>query len=198
MCYKKILSVCIIFIFCKISDGISQRFQFATVGGLNASQIDGDSLYGYKKLGLHIGGRISYINKNSFDIALEMLYSQRGASKTLSENRPKDVIQADFIEIPIVFNIRDWYNEKDNYHKVRAEFGVSVAQMVLIESAKFDVQNFSKRDISWFLGGGLRFSRNIGIAGRYTSSFINMYPDSSGRLPKFKSYFLTFRLEYYF
>lgn len=195
----KLFSALIFFnAFIFMQDLTGQRFQFAGVVGMNASQIDGDSLFGYKKTGLHVGGRISYINSNSFDMAIEMLFSQRGAAKSFSENRPKDIIQADYIEIPIVFNIRDWYIKEKKYHKARAEFGLSFAQLVRIESQKFDVTNFSKRDISWFLGAGLRFTKNIGIAARYTSSLNNMYPDPTGIIPKFKSYFLTIRAEYFF
>jgi hypothetical protein len=195
---KTILTLIIVCFIIAIHDLNSQRFQFAGVGGINASQIDGDSLFGYKKTGLHIGGRISYINKSKFDIALEMLLSQRGAAKSFSENRPKDIIQADYIEIPIVFNLRDWYIKEGKYHKVRAEFGMSYAQLVRIESAKFLEENFNRRDVSWFLGAGLRFSQHIGIAARYTSSIINMYTDPSLNLPRFKSYFFTFRAEYFF
>jgi hypothetical protein len=195
---QKILILCSVCILLQVNDMKSQRFQFAGIAGANASQIDGDSLFGYKKTGLHIGGRISYINQNSFDIALEMLFSQRGAAKSFTENRPKDIIQADYIEIPLVFNIRDWYNKAGKYHKVRAEFGVSYARLVRIESAKFDVDNFNRSDVSWFLGSGLRFSPHIGIALRYTSSFLNMYTNPSGKTERFKSYFLTFRAEYFF
>ena len=70
---KKILILCSVCILLQVNDLISQRFQFAGIAGVNAAQIDGDSLFGYKKSGLHIGGRISYFNQNSFDIALEML-----------------------------------------------------------------------------------------------------------------------------
>ncbi|MBP6446569.1 MAG: porin family protein [Saprospiraceae bacterium] len=195
---KKILILCSVCILLQVNDLISQRFQFAGIAGVNAAQIDGDSLFGYKKSGLHIGGRISYFNQNSFDIALEMLYSQRGAAKSFTENSPKDIIKADYIEIPLVFCLRDWYNDAHKYYKVRAEFGVSYAQLVRIESSKYDVENFNRRDISWFLGSGLRFSPHMGIALRYTSSFLNMYTNPSDKTVRFKSYFLTFRAEYFF
>ena len=176
----------------------SQKFKVSALAGINFSQIDGDSLYGYNKSGLHLGGRLSYINNKSFDIALEMNYSQRGASKSFSNNAPSDVISANYIEIPIVFNIRDWYIEDDKYHKIRAEFGFSFARLIYAESPKFDVTKFNKNDVSWLVGSGLRFSPSWGIALRYTSSITNMYNDTKKTLPRFKSYFITFRTEYYF
>jgi hypothetical protein len=121
-----------------------------------------------------------------------------GAAKSFTENSPKDIIKADYIEIPLVFCLRDWYNDAHKYYKVRAEFGVSYAQLVRIESSKYDVENFNRRDISWFLGSGLRFSPHMGIALRYTSSFLNMYTNPSDKTVRFKSYFLTFRAEYFF
>ncbi len=179
-------------------NSLGQRFKAAALIGINAAQIDGDSLFGYKKTGFHLGGRLSYVNNKSFDIALEMLYSQRGASREFSNNRPNDVISANYVEIPLVFNIRDWFNTEKKYHKVRAEFGISYAYLINVESTKYDINKFSKNDVSWFLGSGIRFSPLWGVALRYTSSLSNMYKDPDGSIERFKSYFITFRSEFYF
>ncbi len=176
----------------------SQKFKVTALAGINASQIDGDSLFGYKKIGMHFGGRLSYINNKSFDIALEMLYSQRGASKSFTNNKPDDLISANYIEIPIVFNIRDWYIEDEEYHKIRAEFGFSFARLINSVSSKYDVTKFNKNDVSWLLGTGIRFSPLWGVGLRYTSSLFDMHNDSDKTLPRFKSYFITFRTEFYF
>jgi Outer membrane protein beta-barrel domain len=176
----------------------AQKFKVTALLGLNAAQIDGDSLYGYKKLGLHVGGRLSYVNNKSFDVALEMLYCQRGAAKSFANNSPEEVISTNYVEIPIIINIRDWYIEDRNYHKIRAEFGLSFARLLDANSLKYDVTNFKKNDISWVLGAGIRFSPSWGIALRYTSSLNAMYDDSTDSLPRLKSYFLTFRSEFYF
>ena len=56
----------------------AQRFQGAVMGGMNLSQVDGDEVYGFKRVGGHIGlGVILPIKK--WDITLETVFNQKGA-----------------------------------------------------------------------------------------------------------------------
>ena len=84
-----------------------QRFKAAAILGANASQIDGDNLYGFNKLGISAGGRLSYTNDNQLDLALEMLYSQRGSAVKIFNNSEGDKISLNYVEIPVVLGIRD-------------------------------------------------------------------------------------------
>ncbi|MBL0099049.1 MAG: hypothetical protein IPP49_02535 [Saprospiraceae bacterium] len=61
----------------------AQRFKAAAIVGANASQIDGDNLYGFNKLGVSAGGRLSYVNNKSLDFAMEMLISQRVSRESI-------------------------------------------------------------------------------------------------------------------
>jgi hypothetical protein len=195
----KNLIVCLLLAFPPTSCVIyGQKFIATAVVGLNAAQIDGDSLYGFKKAGIHVGGRVSYINNKSFDLALEMLYSQRGSSRLFSNNKPADLISANYVEFPLVINLRDWYIQDKQFFKIRAELGLSYGYLVGIKSEKYDVNRFNKHDVSWLLGCGMRFTPFWGLGLRYTTSFSNMYKDQAAAIEKFKSYFLTFRSEFYF
>ncbi len=177
-----------------MQDIYAQKFKASIILGANASQIDGDSLYGFKKLGLSTGGRLSYTNNKTFDVALEMLYSQRGSSVKFFSKEANEKIPLNFLEIPVVISLRDWYIEKDNYYKVRAEGGLSYGYLFNAKSARYDVTNLGKSDLSWLLGIGINLNKKIGIAARYTSSFIDIYKDTPD-LVFFKSYFITLRTE---
>ncbi|MFZ1749084.1 MAG: hypothetical protein WAU01_02785, partial [Saprospiraceae bacterium] len=61
----------------------AQHFKATAILGINASQIDGDTLFGYNKAGITAGARLSYQNTGKIDVALEMLYSQRGSSVSI-------------------------------------------------------------------------------------------------------------------
>ena len=172
----------------------AQKFKASLILGTNISQIDGDSLYGFKKLGLTTGGRLSYTNNKTFDLALEMLYSQRGSSVKLFSKQANEKIPLNFLEIPVVVSLRDWYIEKGGYYKVRAEGGLSYGYLFNASSSKYDVTKFGKSDLSWLLGVGINLNKKIGIAARYTSSFIDIYKDTPD-LVYFKSYFITLRTE---
>jgi hypothetical protein len=177
---------------------MAQKFKPSAIFGTNLAQMDGDSLYGYKKIGLTAGIKMAYVNKRSFDITMEMLLSQRGSSLNFTNNRPKENNTLSYIEIPLVFNVRDWYVKDKDYFKMRLDWGASYAHLIHAETIKFDASKFQKHDISWFIGGGMRFTHFWGLAVRYTSSLSKVYVDQENKINKFKSYFLTFRSEFYF
>ena len=103
-------------------DGNTQRFKGALLGGINISQIDGDGEAGYHKWGLTGGGKMSYEVYSKMDISIEMLYSQRG-SRSVRKIDPW-IINLDYLEVPLIYSIKDWYQEKENYYKARLDLGL--------------------------------------------------------------------------
>ena len=194
---KKCFYLFIVFLLTPSSNVMAQRFKAAAILGVNASQIDGDSLYGFDKLCLTVGARLSYINNTKFDLALEMLYSQRGASSSIFKSNDPKKIKLNFLEIPVIISLRDWYIEKESYYKVRAETGLSYSYLFGVNTPGFDATALGKSDISWLIGAGINFTKRIGFSIRYTSSFLDIYKDKPD-LITFKSYFITFRSEYNF
>jgi hypothetical protein len=174
-----------------------QRFKAMGILGANTSQIDGDTLYGFKKLGISAGARLSYSNEKTWDIALEMLYSQRGSSEKLFNSSQGRNINLNFIEWPVIFSLRDWYQESDKYYKVRAEGGLSYGYLFGAEANGYDVSEVLKHDVSWLLAAGINFTKRLGMSVRYTSSFMNLYNGPRTDI-RYKSYFLTFLTEYQF
>jgi hypothetical protein len=189
-----IVSLAIILIF---SNGQAQGFKAMAIVGSNLSQIDGDKLYGFKKIGLSAGARLSYTNVKNVDYSLEMMYSQRGSAVNFFNNGPEEKINLNYLEIPVVMSLRDWYQDKDGYYKVRADFGLSYGYLFGAEATGFDVSLLKKNDISWLVGVGINFNKMIGFSIRYSSSLMDMYNDAPD-LVSYKSYFLTFRSEFNF
>ncbi|MBC7884449.1 MAG: PorT family protein [Saprospiraceae bacterium] len=195
---KKIVNVImVLFMFIPFKSWC-QGFKATGLVGLNASQIDGDNLYGFNKLGLSLGGRLSYVTDKSYDFALEMLYSQRGSALNFFNNEPGDKIVLNYFEIPVVFSLRDWYIEDKSYYKVRVESGFSYGYLFRIEASGFEESFFRKHDVSWLVGVGLNFSSRIGVSIRYTTSLQKMYRDPSASQSTLLSYFLTLRTEFSF
>jgi len=179
--------------------GFSQGFKATGIVGLNASQIDGDDSHGFHKLGLSAGARLSYATDKSYDLSLEMLYSQRGSLvKPIDDKMPNFRIKLNYFEFPVVFSLRDWYIEADDFYKVRAEAGISYGYLFGIDAPGYDVTNFRTHDVSYLIGAGLNLTKRFAVSLRYTSSFLKVYKvqniDDRGLL----SYFLTLRTEYSF
>lgn len=193
------LFLCIILSFSGTSL-LAQGFKGSALVGVNIAQIDGDFLHGFHKVGWSAGGRIGYaLDKNKF-LNLEMLYSERGSAVKLFEKNPANKYDLKYLEIPVIFSIHDWYNENKKYYIVRAEAGFSYGALFQLDVPIVDENDFKKNDISYILGIGFQFTKNIGLSFRYTRSLFDMLDTtlSDGRNIKFRGYFITSRLEYHF
>jgi hypothetical protein len=184
------------------------QFSLNGVVGVTASQIRGDDLAGYDKLGITGGLRLSTILKNKADINIELLYSQRGSQSELSRDNalPQVKVNLDYVEIPVYVSLVDWYIEEDDYYRVQVHGGLSYGR--LINSSSIDEVNgsldllaeaFNKSDFSYLLGATYFASPSLGITARYTRSINNLYDmDPTLFAKNLKGFFLSFRLEYVF
>lgn len=188
--------------------GSFAQFSLNAVAGVTASQIRGDDLAGYDKLGLTGGLRLSTILKDKTDINIELLYSQRGSQSELSRNNslPQVKINLDYVEIPVYLSLVDWYIEEDDYYRVQVHGGFSYAR--LINSSTIDevngtidllAESFNENDFAYLLGATYFVSPTLGITARYTRSINNLYDKDPTLFAKnLKGFFLTMRIEYVF
>lgn len=183
---------------CILNFGYTQGFKGVGVVGVNLSQLDGDTLFGFDRGGLSLGGKIFYQTNKKYNIALEMLYSQRGSAPSYSKTSNPRSVALHFFEIPITAMLHDWYIEKDKYYKVGIEGGLSYGYLFRIDAPFYNESNFNQHELSYLLGVGLRFTKKIGVGLRYTSSLGNIYQNPDVSENKLKSYFLTLRTEFYF
>ena len=196
--FVKKITFLLLFILCfSLNDAIAQRFSGSAVFGLNLSQIDGDELAGFSKLGLTGGFKLAYPLKENSDLNIEMLYSQRGSNDGFGfGSSGVNYIDLKYIELPVYVNIKDWFMEEDDYYKVKAHAGLSYGFLFDVDSSNgllnSDIDNYKRHNISYILGVDYAFNSKIGLSARYTRSFNSIY------IERAISYFLTFRTEYYF
>ena len=189
-----------------------QRFSAGIVGGANASQIDGDDLAGFDKLGL-TGGLKAVVNFDSpFDLNVEFLFSQRGSRPDLftPELDPDIEVRLNYAEIPVYVSLGDWWQEEEEYYKVSAHAGLSYGRLITArtfdyahsEEESFDllVPYFNNSDLSWLVGISYQMNKKWGVTGRYTREIIPLLSPKKHNLPneRLLSYYMTFRFEYYF
>lgn len=190
----------------------SQRFSAAVLGGLNASQIDGDDLAGFDKVGLSGGIKAVMDFESAFDLNVEFLYTERGSRPDIfnPEYDPDIEISLKYAEIPVYVTLGDWWQEEGGYHKVSAHAGLSYAR--LITARTFDyyhpseesydklVPFFNENDLSWLLGISFRMSKNWGVTARYTRGITPLLSPEKHNLAakRLLNYLMTFRFEYYF
>ncbi|MEZ5082305.1 MAG: outer membrane beta-barrel protein [Bacteroidales bacterium] len=116
-----------------------QRIQGAVIAGMNLSQVDGDEVYGYKKVGLNTGLGALLPIKKRFLLTMEILYNQKGAyerdqyirfdqdtSGKIIEITGKYQLKLDYLEVPILF----LYNDRDI---ITAGAGFSYGRLVSVK-----------------------------------------------------------------
>ncbi len=190
----------------------SQNFSAAIVAGMNACQIDGDQLAGFDQIGFTGGIKAIYNFDSPFDLNVEFLYSQRGSQPSIFNPNydPNIQIKLSYAELPVYFTLGDWYQEKEKFYKVSAQAGLSYGRLINASADDYyhppgmSVDNlvpyFNNNDLSWLIGATYMFNKSLGITGRYTRGITPLFsPDKHGlEGQRLLSYFITFRLEYYF
>lgn len=184
---------------CLLHSVTAQTFSAAATIGLTASQVNGDLLAGYNKLGLQGGLKVD-INTNSNWIgSVELLYEQRGSRSKLGSGDARKM-HLDYLSMPILVGYRDW--AQDDYFRMLFEAGLSYGRLFRNEVSLLgigeSVEEFNKNDVSYILGATYYASPRFAYSFRYTNSlnFLLNLPDQPefGRL---RSFYLTFRVLYY-
>lgn len=89
----------------------------AILGG-NISQVDGDEVYGFKKLGINAGAGAIVPLGDHFTLGIEVLLNQKGSRQKAQSNDSiitgEYKLRLNYLEVPVLFH----YNDKD-----RAWFG---------------------------------------------------------------------------
>jgi hypothetical protein len=162
--------------------GGSKAFQVFDAGleiGVNASQVDGDNLAGFNKIGLTTGV-IANVNfsKNWF-LSFELLYTQKG-SHTAPGAYNTYTLKMNYAEVPVLFN----YNDRN-----RLLFGAGLAYGRLFGTKEYingyentiEDGTYFTNELSYILSGTFLAGqkKNIGINFRYQGSITSVGKSSN-------------------
>lgn len=88
----------------------AQRFEGGILGGLNASQVDGDAYTGYKKPGIVAGVYVQTNLSRSVFAGMELKFAQKGSrhidSLAVDPTQIKYVMRLNYAELPVYIGIR--------------------------------------------------------------------------------------------
>ena len=103
---------------------IAQNFNAGPIIGFNTSQVSGDNLSGFNKIGVRCGGFVSY-NLKKIDIQIELQYINKGSRKAIQENTYNEGYRfaVNYIEIPLLI-------KKSIYKKTMIETGFQVGSLL--------------------------------------------------------------------
>ena len=161
-----------------------KRFSGGLVAGVNLSQVDGDSYYGFHKVGLHAGGMVYVHFSPVFGVSMELLYSEKGSrgetitgSAAVGTYVSKYFMNVNYVEVPVTL------------HAILAgtdmEVGASYAR--LIKSSEWiltdqpvaidpELNRFNNTDVDFIVGATRQLYKQIYINVRYEYSLISIRP----------------------
>ena len=176
-----------------------QTFRGGVVFGANASQINGDFIAGFDKIGLHLGLKVASDLSEKTAWSVELLYSERG-SRTGSRFTDPFTIFINYVEIPLLLTFKDW--EQKDYYKMHFEAGVSLGR-IINEKVKdvggnANIDGLNQTDLSLIAGATIYSNQHLGFTVRYTHS-VNLLRDERKHpgLSRYRGYFLTLRAIYF-
>lgn len=158
----------------------AQDFGFSIYAGLNASQISGDDLFGFYKIGAYggIGTSMPIIDDN-WRVEFGLLFSQKGSYSGPSSNTGyRYLLNVNYIDIPIGIG-RNVLND------FWIEAGPSINTMIgyrenTIQGPANDPREFSRFDISVFAGLEYEVNDRFSVLARFSNSVLPVRPHRSG------------------
>lgn len=187
-----------------VLDNVSgQKFNATISGGFNVSQLEGDNLSGFNKIGINTGIRLEYASKDQNGIATELLFHQKGSSSTLQRGTPSNVetISLNYIAMPVYYFFNEWKNTTEDYYRIQINMGVMTSRLFSVRSTNSFFNNATEDFNNWDVGfsGGLlfRLSPSWGVGAFYERSFLKIYQLPNSDLRGLQSYLINFRILYH-
>lgn len=150
--------------------------------GVNFTQVDGDSYYGYHKVGLTAGGVVYVHFTQWFGASMELVYTQKGSRGVNVTESPyigtyveKYSMNLNYVEVPVLLHAKS--------NRVDFEAGVAYARLINSkEWAQADVpviidpeyNKFNTTDIDYLIGGSINIYKQLYLNIRYQYSIASI------------------------
>ncbi len=180
--------------YAKNNDDERRLFSGGLALGVNFSQVDGDSYYGYHKVGLNAGALVYAHFTPVFGASVELLYSRKGSrgetiteSPSIGQYVTKYYMDINYMEVPVLLHVIT--------HNLDVEAGVSAAYLVSFSESILTDQpinidpvtnRFNSFDLDFDLGLTKRVYKQFYLNCRYQYSLTSIRPPE--RIPVGYSY----------
>jgi len=171
-----------------------KRFNGGLIGGVNFTQVDGDSYYGYNKVGFNLGGIVLVRFSEHIGASMELLFSQKGSkgqgiteSPYIGEYVAKYYMFLNYAEVPITLHLM--------FHSTDVELGASYAYLIssteYVESDTYvpidaHANRFNNTDLDGIIGITHKLYKKLYGNVRYEYSLTSIRPPE--RIPYGYSY----------
>ena len=177
----KIKHILIFFFFLYSFSSSAQQFKAGVLTGISATQISGDDLGGFDKPGFVAGGVVSTLLAKKFDIAMEILFFQKGSKKNPKPDRGDYTeynLRLNYFEVPLMVQ---WHYSKRFTFEGGPTFGGLLSSKEENEYGEVpDPRPFDKFELG--IAGGLKinFAQKFSTILRIESSVLAVRDHQSG------------------
>ena len=151
----------------------AQEFGAAIVVGANFSQVDGDQLGGYNKLGLCSGIAITRKIEGPWIGSFEILYSQKGSKKVIDPDviTPSLKLSYHYVEVPVL--ARYQFNNKIQF-LAGPSLGVNVFNERDDNGIITQEDALKNTEVALHLGGGYAIGEKLSLELRHVYSLFTI------------------------
>ncbi|MHB1276834.1 MAG: porin family protein [Bacteroidia bacterium] len=166
----------------------AQEFKSGFMLGVSATQVDGDNLSGYNKLGPHLGIFVERMFGDKFGIRPEFLFTIKGAKNYVDIDNTANPFKSSFyyVEVPLFFN----YRIKKFQIETGPSFGVLMYAYNSDNSGKYvTTDKYNRMEWAAHLGVSYRLKESMLLYGRYSYSMACVDGGNCGALftsPKYR------------
>lgn len=136
----------------------AQNFELILLGGMNASQVNGDKLAGFDKVSYHAGAGIRRTLTSNTSLQFEIMYSRKGSRDVVTSYDPVQdtLFRFNYIDIPVLATFRV-------YQQLYVQGGIYAGVLV---NASYDdgvIVSDKTNDLyrlDWGVAGGLEYRIN--------------------------------------
>jgi len=156
----------------------AQNFGGGLIAGASTSQVAGDLLGGFNKIGFLAGAYTSLNVKESISFQFEITYIEKGSKNPNIHKKNIAEITLSYVEVPISINLQ----QKEN---LGVEVGILPAFLINAEMNDYFSEieidpAFEKYDFGVFAGINYHITDNIILNTRISNSIIPIRPHVSG------------------
>lgn len=105
---KRVVFLIYLIVFAGITS-VAQRFEGGVLAGINASQVDGDTYYGYNKPGIVAGAYVLNNSTQNVFAGMEIKFSQKGSRKNpdaKTGDQTMYVMRLNYVDMPVYLGFR--------------------------------------------------------------------------------------------
>ncbi|MFB6305890.1 MAG: porin family protein [Flavobacteriales bacterium] len=163
------------------------KFQAGAIGGMTGTQISGDGLSGFNKIGLIGGIFTNHQLSDKFYGEMEIIFFQKGSRKTANPKQgdfTRYLLRLNYVEVPLLIQ----YKEEKFTFETGPSFGRLISRKEKVNGVDYtnETQSFKDFEISWNFGINYALNENFLLEARFNNS-ISAVRGKNNIRPQFES-----------